>query len=154
MKFTKLLLTLAISFLLIHPAMADNVERDKKAEALLNQFLPALQTADFEASIKAALPLLHKSMLNDGGNDITADLRRFGFKKAHENANGYANPVKISRVRDTSTAAIGFGPTAEAGLVVDYFIDKKEGTGGMPAPVKVFFPSDGGAPKISYIGSL
>ncbi len=126
---------------LMTPALADNAARDKKAEDLLNQLMPALQTDDFEASVKATMPLLHKSLLNYAGTDITADLRRFSFKKAHDGSKGYATPVKISRVRETTTSAIGFGPTAEAGKVIDYFIDKKEGNGGMPAPVKVFFPA-------------
>ncbi len=129
-------------------------ERDKQAEVLINNLMTALLVEDFDASIKAAMPYLHKSLLNDLGTDISADLKAFSFKKAHDGAKNYAVPVKISRVRETTTTAIGFGPTAQEGQVVDYFIDKKAGTTGMPAPVKVFFPKDGSAAMISYVGSI
>lgn len=129
---------------------------DPRAEKLLNDFLAALTTnaADMDAAIKAALPHLHKSLLGPGGNDVTRDLRSFSFKKAWQNAQFYAQPVKITRTRKTGTSAIGFRETAEKGKVVDYFVGKKDGVAGMPAPVKVFFPEDGSAPKISYVGSL
>lgn len=129
---------------------------DPRGEKVLNDFLAALTAneASIDAAIKAALPYLHKSLLGPGGSDVSADLRRFSFKKAWENAKFYAQPVKITRVRKTSTTAIGFRETAEKGKVVDYFVGKKEGVSGMPAPVKIFFPEGGGEPKISYVGSL
>lgn len=129
---------------------------DPRAERLLNDLLSALAAnpQSLDAAAKAALPHLHKSLLSPGGDDISADLRRFSFKKAWENAKFYAQPVKITRIRKTGTSAIGFRETAEKGRVVDYFIGKKEGVNGMPAPVKIFFPEGGGAPKISYVGSI
>lgn len=120
---------------------------------VVQKFMDALNIADFEASIKAAKPYMDKTLLNADGSDITADLRRFGFKKAHENAGGYANPVKITRVRKTATTQIGFGETAGKAVVYDYFVGKKEGAGGMPAPLKVSI-REGGKPMIFYIGSL
>ena len=83
---------------------------DPRAEKVLSDFLAALTAneASIDAAIKAALPYLHKSLLGPGGSDVSADLRRFSFKKAWENAKFYAQPVKITRVRKTSTTAIGF----------------------------------------------
>lgn len=133
---------------------AQDVSPDPKAVELLNNFMKALTISDFEASIKAAIPYMHKTLLNASGKDITPDLRRFGFKKANTGAPGYELPVNVTRVRKTGTTQVGFGPTAEAGAVYDYFIGKKESTGGMPAPVKIFFPASGGAPSIYYIGSI
>ena len=129
---------------------------DPRAEKLLNDFLTALASnkEDMNAAIKAALPHLHKSLLGPGGSDVSQDLRNFSFKKAWQNAQFYAQPVKITRVRKTGTTGIGFRETAEKGKVVDYFVAKKEGINGMPAPVKIFFPEDGSAPKVSYVGSL
>lgn len=127
---------------------------DPRAVTLLNDFLKALLIEDFNQSAKAVMPFVHKSLLNNNGDNLTQDLLNFSFKKAHSNAKFYTNPVNITRIRETSTTAIGFGNTAEAGKVVDYFIGKKSGVAGMPAPVKVFFPANGGAPKISYMGSL
>lgn len=139
------------------PAQAQMDEpADPRAEKLLNDFFAALTAneGDLDAAIKAALPHLHKSLLAPGGSDVSADLRRFSFRKAWQNAKFYAQPIKLTRIRKTGTSAIGFAETAEKGKVCDYFVGKKDGVNGMPAPVKVFFPADGGAPKISYVGSI
>jgi hypothetical protein len=61
--------------------------------------------------------------------------------------------VKITRIRRTGVSAIGFRETAEKGKVTDYFVAKKDGVNGMPAPVKIFFPEGGGEPKISYVAA-
>lgn len=138
-----------------HQARAQDAA-DPVVVVTIQKFMDALNIADFEASIKAAKPYMHKTLMSADGSDISPDLRRFGFKKAHENAGGYATPVNITRVRKTATSQVGFGATAEAGAVYDYFVGKKEGAGGMPAPLKVFIPSTGTAKdaKIYYIGSL
>lgn len=138
----------------VHAQMDEAVE--PRAEKLLNDFLAALTSNpdNMDAAVKAALPYLHKSLLGPGGTDVSADLRRFSFKKAWENAKFYAQPVKITRIRRTGVSAIGFRETAEKGRVTDYFVAKKEGVNGMPAPVKIFFPEGGGEPRISYVGSL
>lgn len=129
-------------------------QTDPKAEKLLNDFMTALLISESNASAKECLKHVHKSLKNDAQTDLTSDLRRFSFKKAHDNARFYQVPVKITRVRPKNITAIGFGKTAEKGKVVDYFIAKKEGENGMPAPVSIFFPEGSGEPKISYMGSL
>lgn len=149
--------TATVSLVQPRPAQAQMDEPvDARAEKLLNDFLAALTSSpdNMDAAVKAALPYLHKSLLAPGGGDVSSDLRRFSFKKAWENARFYAQPVKITRIRRTGLSAIGFRETAEKGKVSDYFVAKKEGASGMPAPVKIFFPEGGGDPKISYVGSL
>lgn len=133
------------------PASAP-ADQEAAAKAMLDGFIAALQLADFEQAAKGALPFLHKSLLNKTGDDLSGDLRKVGFKKAHSNAKQYAHPVKIARVRPTGAVSVGFKDTAEPGIVHDYFIAKKDG--GLPSPIKVFFPAAGGAPKVSYLGSL
>jgi len=135
-------------------SLAQTPEVDKRAEALLNDFMKALLIEEADASAKACLKYVHKSLINTSGDDLTKDLRDFSFKKAHSNAKFYANPVKITRVRKNKVTAIGFKETGENGTEYSYFISKKEGVNGMPAPVNIFFPADGSAPKISYMGSL
>jgi len=49
---------------------------------------------------------------------------------------------------------VGFRETAESGRTDKYFVTKKAGVPGLPAPLHVFWPSDGGAPKLINIGSL
>ena len=136
---------------------ADGTQVDQRAVALLNDFLAALQrnSSDIDAAARAASPYLHKSLLRPGNpSDVNDDLKNFSFKKAWQNARFYANPVNITRVRRNQVTAIGYGDTGEAGYVVDYFVGKLNPQAAMPAPVSVFFPNGGGAPRISYVGSL
>ena len=136
-------------------AEANDDPRSAEVANLLGATLGALQrTPDAEAAATAILPYLHRSLLDASGAHLTADVRTFSFKKAHGAAGLYANPVKITRVRPSNVTAIGFGPTAEQGRSVDYFVAKRDGVAGMPAPVTVFFPASGGPPKVSGIGSL
>ena len=127
---------------------------DARAVDLLNRFLEALSAEDAETSAQALIPMVHASLLAPGGAGLSRDLRQFSFKKAHDNARHYARPVEVTRVRRTNTTALGAGKEASAGRVDDYFIAKRAGVSGMPAPVKIFFPADGGAPTIAYMGSL
>lgn len=135
-------------------SFAQNLEVNPKAEILLNDFIKALSIQDANESAKECLKYVHKSLKNTTGEDLTKDLRDFSFKKAHSNAKFYASPVKITRVRKNKVTAIGFQETGEKGDEYSYFISKKNGVNGMPAPVNIFFPADGGEPKISYMGSL
>jgi hypothetical protein len=41
-----------------------------------------------------------------------------------------------------------------AGELYKYFIAKKEGVGGMPAPIQIFYPEGGGDPIVYDFGSF
>lgn len=128
--------------------------KDSSAETLLNDFMNALLLEDFSQSAVAVLPFVHKSLLSGSKDGLSRDLLDFSFKKAHSNARFYEVPVKITEVRNTKVTGIGFRETAEAGEERKYWIAKRAGVNGMPAPINVFFPADGGPPKINYMGSL
>lgn len=132
------------------PAAADDPAPDPAAVKVLSDFMTALQIADEDASAKAVMPYVHKSLLNPAGTDLSRDLRQFSFHKAHTSARMYPTPVKVTRVRMTNITAIGFKQTAEAGTTVDYFIARNDSA---TVPVRIFFPRSG-APKIAYMGSL
>lgn len=139
------------------PAQAPTGDDPREADvpALLAATLSALQqNRDEEAAAAAIVPYLHKSLLDATGAHLTTDVRSFSFKKAHGAAGLYAVPVTITRVRPSAVTAIGHGPTGEQGRTVDYFVAKRAGVAGMPAPVTVFFPVGGGPPKVAYLGSL
>ena len=138
------------------PGDIDLDKADPRAMALLGDLFSALSIADENESAKACLKIVHVSLMNPSRSDLSKDLRRFSFKKAHDNAKFYANPVKVTRIRPRAITGIGAksNGTAELGQVVDYFVSKKEGAGGLPAPVQVFFPQGGGEPKIAYLGSI
>ena len=143
------------------PVEADskNVLRDAKdeqASQLLNAFMVALLIADFDASAEAVFPLTHRSNYNLEQNKLSRDLLDFSFKKAHTHAKFYQVPVVVTRVQELKTTEIGHPNynSYEKGSERKYWIAKKLGINGMPAPIAIFFPADGGEPKISYMGSL
>lgn len=137
------------------PQAASNDPREASVPALLSSTLSALQqNRDEEAAAAAIVPYLHRSLLDASGTHLSTDVRSFSFKKAHVTAGLYTIPVTITRVRPSTTTAIGYGGAAEQGRLVDYFVGKRPGVNGMPAPVTVFFPASGGPPKVAYLGSL
>jgi len=136
------------------PGATPPPDEPKQAEDLLNAFMSALLNPDEDAAAKAVMPYVHVSLLNSTKTDLTQDLRSFSFHKAWENARFYAVPVQVTRVRDDAETGIGFGSTAELGRMQSWFIAKKEGVAGLPAPIKVFFPTSGSPPRIAYMGSL
>ncbi len=129
-------------------------QKDSIAHTLLNDFMTALLIEDFNESAQAVLPLVHQSLQNKTHTALTRDLMDFSFKKAHSNAKFYQVPVEITEVRATNVTGIGFKETAQLGEERKYWIAKKAGINGMPAPINIFFPADGSQPKINYMGSL
>jgi hypothetical protein len=100
-----------------------------------------------------AAGLVHPSKLDPGNpSQLNADALRFSFKRAVANAHFYE--PRITRVVETSTTGIGFGATAQAGRIHKYFVAKRVGAAGMPAPIHVFFPQDGASPVLYDWGSL
>jgi hypothetical protein len=151
-------IVLSLAFLLVaNFASAQLTSKDTNPEAMevLNKFMEALMIADADKSAQEVMKYVHKSLVNDEGTDLIRDLRSFSFKKAHSNAKYYQIPVVVTRVRKTDKrTAIGYDNKAEAGRIEDYFVAKKKGANGLPAPVQIFFPADGGTPRIAYMGSL
>jgi len=135
-----------------NPAIVEN--GDRAALELLNQFMAALQITDEEKRIKAILPLVHKSLLNSAGDDLNGTTKDYSYRKAARNIGLYQTPAKVTRVATGRNGTAGFGETAEKGRTDRYFVAKRDGVDGVPAPLHVFFPKDGGKPKILDMGSL
>jgi hypothetical protein len=115
---------------------------------LAGRFLQALRTDDEAARIKAALPLLHRSLLTADGDDIDPSVKRAAWRKASANADTVALPTKVTRVRAKGNLTIGEGSdNVERGRVDDYFLARAEGNSGLPARITIFFPQQG-EPKI------
>lgn len=143
-----------LSTLAIAQAAPKKVDPDERGVKVVNELLAALSLPDDKARIPAVIPTLHKSLLTADGKDLARNIKDFSYKKAYSNVQFYSQPAVISEVHELSEQTIGFRETAERGIVYKYFVSKKEGVAGRPAPIHVFFPSDGGAPKCINIGSL
>ncbi len=129
---------------------------DKRGIAVIDSFMTALMNhQDNEmAAASAALPFIHRSEYDNTGTNLKRDRLDFSFKKAWQNAKFYKWYVQPTMVQKQNLTAIGFGETAEAGTAYKVWIAKKDGVGGLPAPLNVFFPADGSEPKLYYYGSL
>ena len=132
----------------------EKVPPSPEGKALVDTFLSAMRTKDATARVKAVLPLVHKTLRSQDGKTLTADVLRYSFKKASQSVQAYASPARITEVHKGRTVQVGYKETAERGRRDKYFVAKREGVKGRPAPVHVFFPADGGAPRIIDFGSL
>jgi len=135
-------------------AKGDSVVADSTTVALLNKMIVVLQIPDDEKRLSEFLPLVHRDLLTPDGSDLLPSTKDYSYKKASNAAGLYKSPVEITRIRESSVTQIGWKETAETGLLVSFFIAKRDGIEGMPAPVKLFFPADGGPARIYSVGSL
>ncbi len=126
------------------------------AVELINQFFASLQIPDPKQREAALVPLVHRSLLYNGkaGPELGRNVKEFALKRALREFHLYAHPVQVKEVHCGSRIAIGTRETGERGRVDKYFIAKRPGVEGLPAPIDVFFPESGGAPKLSGFGSL
>ena len=132
----------------------EKIEPDPKGVKLCTDFMAALAIEDEAKRLEAVIPLLHKTLLTEDGKDLTPDVKRFSYRKACTDAKLYKQPAQVTEVHKGTEHTAGFGKQAEKGRADKYFVAKKDDVPGRPAPLHVFWPSDGGAPKLISIGSL
>ena len=127
-----------------------------KEVQILNEYVKAMKLGkNKEEKIKAFLTIAEPNLLNGNNIALSPNTERFSFKKDSENAQFYQYPVVITEARIAiRESTIGFGTKARKGKLNKYFIAKKDGVAGRPAPITIFVPNNGGAPKIYGIGSL
>jgi len=132
----------------------EKIDPDPKAVELITKFLEALSLPDEAARLKAVMPLLHVSMYSNDKKDLAPNVKQFSYKKACAGVVFYAIPAEITEVHKGNVQTISVGDTAERGRIDKYFVAKKAGQQGRPAPLHVFWPESGGAPVLVNIGSL
>ncbi len=152
--FFVLFLSLYLLNALLPASAIEKIRPDPKGTELVNNLVKALSIEDPDERLKAVIPLVHKSMLTSDGQDLDRNVKDFSYKKAYNNVKFYQYPVSIYEVHKGNVLTIGFRETAERGRIDKYFINKKPGVNGRPAPIHVFWPEDGGAPSIVNMGSL
>lgn len=150
-----LILSTLLSMPLLVGTAAAQQQDDKQATVLLNNFMTAMTgSLTPERALKDALPYLHPSLLDKSGKELSDSLRKSSFKSAHRAAKLYAVPVKVTEAKPTIQKQVAYRGNTDKGLVVEYFIARKEGVSGGPAAVPVFFPENGGLPKVVDISKL
>lgn len=124
-------------------------DRDAAAHRLLSELLDLLRNHDPQTSALRAAPLIHSSLLRNGA--LEASFKKNNFIRARERAELYKNPIHIVESKPTRRTTIGLRGQKEAGQEVKYTIARQDDLGGLPGHIRVFFPHDGGPPKISGI---
>ena len=134
--------------------MVHKIASDPRAEAKVTALLRALSIEDESERKRAVAANLHKSLLLPDGT-MERNVEQYSFKKASENVQFYRIPAAIHEVHEGNSVTVGFKETAERGRRDKYFVLKKEGVNGLPAPIHVFWPeSDGAEPSVLDMGSL
>jgi len=132
----------------------EKIEPDPKGVKLCVDFMAALAIEDDAKRLEAVIPFLHKTLLTDDGKALKRDVKRFSYRKAYTDVKHYKQPAEITEVHKGTEHTVGSGEQAEKGRADKYFVAKKDPELGRPAPLHVFWPSDGGAPKLINIGGL
>ena len=150
--FVSLAAVLVTLFVSMPASAIEKIDPNPAAVKLITKFIKAAQIKDSKARLAAILPMLHKSMKTKDGKDLPGNVKNYSYKKACDNAKFYQ--TTIFEVHKGRTVTVGFKETAEKGRKDKYFVNKKDGVAGRPAPLHVFFPASGGAPTLINIGSL
>jgi hypothetical protein len=131
---------------------ASEVPADVKQ--VLKKYLVLLTTsATVDEAATKLKAIAGGSILNKNG-EVTSDVKRYSLKKDWQNAKFYKNPPVITRVQKTENDYDGYGETLFQGTRYKIWIAKKDGVGGMPAPIPIIKPASGAPKVVKTIGSL
>ena len=127
------------------PLLADHVA----AQQLVGEFMKLLATYEVENAAWRAAPFLHRSLLQ--GELMQPQFKQNNFYSAHQRFRSYKSPVIFTKTQSTNRTAIGGLRDRDEGEEFVYTLEKTLDNGGMPGTVRVFFPKNGGVPKITLV---
>lgn len=119
--------------------------------------LQALVEGLLEKDLNLVCTYVHKSLRRsmNGKEDLDRSVKDYQYRYACQGVGNVKNPICVTRiVPNTGTSGIGFQDRAENGRIEKYFLECTSSSKKMPVPVQVFFPSNGGSPKICHFGSI
>ncbi len=119
------------------------------ARQLVEEFMKLLATYEVENAAWRAAPFLHRSLLQ--GEMMQPQFKQHNFYTAHQRFRTYRQPVNFIKTQNTNRTAIGSLRDRDEGEEYVYTLEKSVENGGMPGTVRVFFPKNGGGPKISLV---
>ena len=138
------------------PAAAPFVPSDSRSAAdhsvarqLVEDFVKLLATFEVENAAWRAAPFLHRSLLQ--GEMMQPQFKQNNFYSAHQRFRTYKIPISFVKSQPTNRTAIGSLRDRDEGEEFVYTLEKTVDNGGMPGTVRVFFPKDGGGPKITLV---
>lgn len=119
------------------------------ARQLVEEFVKLLATYEVENAAWRAAQFLHRSLLQ--GEMMQPQFKQNNFYSAHQRFRNYRQPVNFIKTQSTNRTAIGSLRDRDEGEEFVYTLEKTVDNGGMPGTVRVFFPKDGGGPKITLV---
>ena len=129
-----------------------------EVKAVLDEYLNILRTsADVEAAAKGVIKVAGGGLVDEAGTALRDSVKPYSLKKDFSDVKFYAEPTNITRVNASPSGGQGFGGSAISGMVYKIWIGKKDGAGGMPAPISIMVPQGHATiktPKVVNIGSL
>lgn len=133
-------------------------ELPRDVRGVLDSYVRLLRSsADLDACAEGFRALAGGSLVNEDGLTLRNSVAPFSLKKDFTNVQHYADPIRITRVNLGYSNGSGYGPSAIKGKVYKIWIDKKDPSLGMPAPITIMVPEGHPTiqnPKVTGIGSL
>lgn len=131
------------------PLLSDSSKKDTAAIALINNLFALFESLDEETCAQMAISIVHQSLVK--AQQLDASFRKYKFSKAYHNAPLYISPVQVEGIKPTGRKSMGLRDQKEAGEEVMYEVARKKDIGALPGHVRIFFPANGGLPKISNL---
>ncbi|MBI1225915.1 MAG: hypothetical protein GC192_11825 [Bacteroidetes bacterium] len=119
------------------------------ARQLVEDFVKLLATYEVENAAWRAAQFLHRSLLQ--GEMMQPQFKQNNFYRAHQRFRSYKTPISFVKSQPTNRTAIGSLRDRDEGEEIVYTLEKTVDNGGMPGTVRVFFPKNGGGPKITLV---
>jgi len=126
-----------------------NKNQDQIALSLINDLFSLLQQTNPDSGARLILPILHKSLIKQG--QIDANFKKVKFQKAYEKVWLYESPAMIKEQKSSGRKTIGVFLDQEKGEEWIYTLKKIRELGGISGQIRIFFPENGDAAKISSI---
>lgn len=126
-----------------------NTDQDEIGLKLINNLIHLMYTFDPESGAQKVLPIVHKSLIKDSHLELS--FKKYKFWKAYEKIHLYKNPVEIKSKKNSGRTSIGVLLNKEEGTEWIYTLKKIEDLGGINGQIRIFFPKNGTAAKITSI---
>lgn len=123
-----------------------STRKDEVAIDLISKLFDALCSSNVEVGIEKFKAIAHKSLFQDG--QIDPAFRKNNFNVAFTRENLYKRPIEIVDTQPTGRTKLGLRADKEDGEEEKYSIARNDNFKGL-YHIRIFFPANGGAAKIS-----
>ncbi len=157
---------ISLSFLILLASLSAQTKADdipvgdlpSSVKSVVEEYVAILRTSkELTEAGKRFVTLAGGTLIGDDGKSLRSSVEPFSLKKDFNNIKHYADPIRITRVAKFPSSGQGYGEYAISGMIYKVWIDKKDPSIGMPAPVSLLVPEGHPSiktPKVVNIGSF